>query len=133
MHEHLIFFDAECPFCHKAVRHILDIDVDQKFLFSTFESEAAKEIFVGPQEYLTRAQSLVLVENYRSTARQFYIRSRAIFRIYWIIGHGWGRVGFLSFFPCWFSDLFYRFVSAHRHQFRLKMPKGPVPQDRFLQ
>src|SRR3989344_5258445 len=102
MHEHIIFFDSECPFCHRSVRHILEIDVDRHFLFAPLAGETAKDILIGPQESLKEAQSLVLVENYASTDREFYVRSRAIFRIYWLVKHGWGIVGIFSFLPCWF-------------------------------
>ena len=132
MHEHIIFFDGECPFCHRTVRHLIEIDVDRHFLFAPLAGSTAKEILIGPQEPLTRAQSVVLVENYQSTKRCFYVRSRAIFRIYWIVKHGWELLGILSFLPCWFSDIFYRWLAAHRHQFKLKMKKEPGPQDRFL-
>ena len=132
MRDHIIFFDGECPLCHRAVRQIIEIDVDRRFLFASLNGETAAEILIGPQAPLKRAQSLVLVENYRSTAREFYIRSRALFRIYWLVGHGWGLIGILSFLPCWVGDLFYRWVAAHRHQFKLKFPQDPGPKDRFL-
>jgi predicted DCC family thiol-disulfide oxidoreductase YuxK len=132
MHEHIIFFDGECPFCHRSVRHIIDIDIDNHFLFAPLAGVTAREILIGPQEPLTRAQSLVLVENYQSTERNFYVRSKAIFRTYWLVGNSWGFVGILSFLPCWFSDLIYRWLAAHRHQFKLRMPKQPGPKDRFL-
>ena len=132
MHEHLVFFDGECPFCHRSVRHIIEIDVDRHFLFAPLSGVTAQDILIGPQEPLREAQSLILVENYQSSAREFYIRSRAIFRIYWHVGHGWGLVGVWSFFPCWFTDLIYRWLAAHRHQFKLKMSKELEPKDRFL-
>ncbi len=132
MAENIVFFDGECPLCHRAVRHIIEIDQDRKINFAPLSGETARKILSGPQESLTQAQSLVFVENVHSTQRQFYVRSRAIFRIYWVVGHGWGLLGILSFLPCWLTDLLYRWVAAHRHQFRLRIPTQPGPQDRFL-
>lgn len=132
MNEHIIFFDDECPFCHRSVRHIIEIDVDHHFLFAPLEGETAKDFLIGPQESLKRANSLVLVENYDSTARQFWVRSRAIFRIYWLVGRGWGLVGILSFLPGFLGDAIYRWLAAHRHQFKLKIPEAPGPKERFL-
>ena len=132
MDEHIIFFDAECPFCLRSVRHIIEIDIEHHFLFAPLGGETAQDILIGPQAPLRDAQSLVLAENYQSSGREFYIRSRALFRIYWHVGQGWGLVGILSFLPCWLTDLIYRWVAAHRHQFKLKMPQEPGPQDRFL-
>ncbi|MES2273307.1 MAG: DUF393 domain-containing protein [Chlamydiota bacterium] len=132
MHEHLIFYDDECPLCHKAVRQILEIDQDQCFLFAPLNGETADDVLSGPQAPLRRMNSLVLAENYRSTDRSFWIRSRAIFRVYWLIGRGWAVIGLLSFLPGWFGDLLYRWLAEHRHQFKLQMPEDPGPSDRFL-
>lgn len=132
MYEHLIFFDEECPLCHKSVQHIIDIDVAQRFVFAPLKGSTASDILVGPQEALRRANSLVLVENYQSTKRNFWIRSKAILRIYWLIGGKWRFLGVFAFFPGWIGDLFYRWVANHRHQFKLKMPNETRPKNRFF-
>jgi len=132
MSEHLIFFDETCPFCHKAVRAILEIDIYKRFVFSPLRGEMAQDLLIGPQKSLTKANSLVLVENYDSTERQFWIRFHAVYRIYWLTGNGWGIIGWLSFIPQWLGDFLYRWVAEHRHQFKLYMPEDPIPPDRFL-
>lgn len=132
MSKHLIFFDDECPFCHHSVCHILQIDREKRFLFAPLQGETARFILIGPQAPLRKAQSLILVENYQSTAREFYTRSRALFRIYWHAGRWWACLGALSFLPCWLGDTLYQWLAAHRHQFRLKMPQEPGPKERFL-
>lgn len=132
MGEHVIFFDETCPFCHQAVRNIIEIDIHKRFVFSPLQGDLAKELFVGPQKSLTKANSLVLVEHYQSTERQFWIRFHAICRTYWLTGNGWGVVGWLSFVPKWLGDFFYRWIAEHRHQFKLPMPETAVPRDRML-
>jgi|GEM_PF-719847 len=131
--EHLIFFDSECPLCRRAVKHILEIDVNERFLFAPLNGDAARDILTGPQRSLTQANSLILAESFRSTDRQFWIRSRAILRIYWLAGNGWGLVGILSFLPGWIGDFFYNWLAVHRHQFKLKVTDELGPADRFLQ
>jgi len=130
--EHLIFFDSDCPLCRRGVKHILEIDVYKRFAFAPLNGETAKDILTGPQRPLTQSNSLVLAENYRSTDRSFWTRSRAILRIYWLTGDGWGLVGILSFLPGWIGDFFYNWVAAHRHQFKLQVSEQLGPQDRFL-
>jgi predicted DCC family thiol-disulfide oxidoreductase YuxK len=132
MHEHLIFFDSQCPFCHRAVQSIIETDKKEHFLFAPLGGETASRILTGPLTPYTKSNSLILIENYRSTYRQFWIRSKAIFRIYWLIGEGWGILGWLSFLPSFIGDFFYRWFAEHRHQFKLKMSKEPGPPDRFL-
>ncbi len=132
MYEHLIFFDGECPFCHRAVRHIIEIDVAHHFLFAPLNGETARDILTGPQAPLKKANSLVLVENYQSTERQFWVRSKAVLRTYWLTGNGWGLIGIFSFLPAFLGDWIYRWLAAHRHQFKLKISQEPGPKGRFL-
>jgi len=132
MNDHLVFFDDRCPFCHRAVRHIIEIDEEKRFRFAPLRGETARATLTGPQESLKGANSIVLAENYQSTRRRFWIRSHAIFRIYWLVGNGWGLVGILSFLPSWLGDFFYKWLAAHRHQFTIEMPEAPGPSDRFL-
>lgn len=131
MYEHLVFFDGECPFCHRSVRHVIGIDKAKHFAFAPLNGKTADEILTGPQEALKRANSLILVENYQSTERKFWSASRAVLRIYWLVG-GWGIIGIFCFVPGFIGDPIYRWVAAHRHQFKLKMPDQPGPKERFL-
>ena len=132
MSESIIFFDQECPFCRRAVRQIINRDERANFLFAPLNGETAKEILIGPQARLALAQSIILVEDYRSDGRKFYIHSRAIFRIYWLIGGWWRLLGVFGFFPCWISDALYRYFAAHRHQFKLKNSQEIGPKERML-
>jgi len=132
MYEHVIFFDDECPLCHKAVRHLIEIDEKKEFAFAPLNGKTAARILVGPLESYRHVNSLVLLEQYQSSARRFWIRSRAVFRTYWLTGGQWTLLGIFSFLPGCFGDFFYRWLAEHRHQFKLRMPKEPWPADRFL-
>lgn len=113
------------------MKHVIEIDDDKVFRFAPLRGSTAQEILTGPQTPLKSANSLVLAENYESTGRKFWVRSHAILRIYWLVGHGWGLVGILSFLPSRLGDFFYKMFAAHRHQFKLMLP--PLePKDRFL-
>ena len=132
MNDHIVFFDDECPLCHRAVRYLMEIDENKILLFAPLRGQTAKEILTGPQIGLKNANSLIFAENYRSTERRFWIRSHAMFRIYWLVGNGWGFIGVLSFLPKWIGDPFYNWFAAHRHQFKLKIPQASGSPDRFL-
>ena len=132
MHKHVIFFDHECPLCCRAIQHVMEIDKQGVFVFAPLGGETADKILVGPLRPYRSMNSLVLLENYQSTERQFWIRSKSILRIYWLVGQGWGIVGWLSFLPSWIGDFFYSWVAEHRHQFKLKPSKELGPAERFL-
>lgn len=130
--EHLIFFDHECPLCHRAVRRLIELDTDELFLFAPLNGKTAQDILIGPQKPLTRANSLILAEHYQSTMRKFWVRARALLRVYWLLGQGWELIGILSFLPAKLVDPFYRWMANHRHQFKLKISEKPGPASRFL-
>jgi predicted DCC family thiol-disulfide oxidoreductase YuxK len=132
MHEHLILFDPECPFCHKEVKRILEIDVNKHFLFAPVHGEMSKDILSGPQKHLAQGNGLIVVENYLSTNREFWIRSQAIYRAYWLVGDGWELSGLLCFIPNFLGDFLFRKRGVHRHQFKIKIGENPIPQDRIL-
>lgn len=129
---HLIFFDDRCPYCHRSVRYLIEIDTTKKLQFASFRGNTAKEILTGPLAYLRKGNSLVLAELYQSTERQFYSHFHALLRAHWICGNGWGLVGIFSFLPKQLGNFFYNAFAAHRHQFTLEIPELPGPQDRFL-
>ncbi len=132
MKQQIVFFDDRCPFCHRAVRHIVEIDEKKMFRFAPLRGETARTMLTGPQGLLAKANSIVLVEDSDSTFRKFWVRSHAMFRIYWLVGNGWGLVGMLSFLPKWVGNFFYNWLAAHRHQFTLDIPETPYPMDRHL-
>lgn len=132
MDEHLVFYDSACPFCDRSVRHLLQIDKKKHLLFAPLQGKTAQDVLCGPQKKLLKIDSLILVENYQSTEREFRRESSAILRIYWILGGAWKILGVFSFFPSFIGDFFYRKFAAHRHKFKLEMCQEGLPLDRFL-
>lgn len=132
MYEHLIFFDDECPFCRAQIKKIIKIDGEKNFRFAPLRGETAKDVLSGPQEKLKKSNSLVLAEDYQSTARRFCIRAKAVFRIFWILGGQWKLIGGLSFLPAWLIDPFYRLFAEHRHKYKLKIEESLEPEERFF-
>ncbi len=132
MNEHLIVFDGDCPFCHSTVRHILAIDRNLCFLFTSLNGGEARILLAEEYERYIQANTLVLIENYRLPQSRRFIRSRAIFRIYWLVGGRWKWIGALSLLPSFMGDFMYRLFALYRHRLNVKMPKEPVPEDRFL-
>jgi predicted DCC family thiol-disulfide oxidoreductase YuxK len=130
--DHILFFDHECPFCVRSIRQIIQQDPEHKFAFAPLRGETAKEVLSGPQSPLKKANSLVVVENWRSTDRKFWIKSRAMLRVYWLLGGQWKLFGCFSLFPKFLGDFIYDQVSAHRHQFRLRPDQEIGPEERFL-
>ena len=130
MSEHLIFFDGDCALCHRLVTYLMTIDPQKKLAFAPLEGETAQEILIGPNAHYVRENTLILVENFRSDKRDFWIRSQAIFRIYWLLNSRW--IGWLCYLPGWFCDAAYRSVAKHRHRLNFGWERQEFKNDRFL-
>lgn len=126
---HLVFYDNECPYCRKAIGRIIKMDKGKLFQFAPLNGETAQKILTGPLAFYANANSVVLLENYESTDREFFIRAQAALRIYWLMGK---FLGIFAFLPSWMTDPFYRKIAEHRHKFKLKYADEIVPKDRFL-
>ncbi len=130
MDEHLIFYDADCAVCHQAVKYLLKLDTSKSFLFAPIRGETADEILVGSNAVYKKLDTIVLIEDFRSDAREFWIRSQAIFRIYWLLKRYW--IGWLCFLPAWLCDWIYRQVAKHRHHLKFGWERPEFQNDRFL-
>ncbi|NGX50823.1 MAG: hypothetical protein K1060chlam2_00674 [Chlamydiae bacterium] len=106
---HLIFYDDQCPFCQRSVKHVQKID--KKGIF-TFESlSRAKELL---KEREIPRNTLILVENFEEPHPRIWIRARGAFRILWLIGSWRKIIGVLCFLPGVLIDPFYRLVALLR-------------------
>lgn len=130
MSKHLVFYDADCDFCYRAVLHLIKLDKKNELLFAPLEGETARDVLTGPNARYMHENSLVLFEDFRSDSRELYIRSRAIFRIYWLLGNRW--LGWISFLPHRFCDWIYQGVAKHRHRLRFGWERSEFKGDRFL-
>jgi predicted DCC family thiol-disulfide oxidoreductase YuxK len=128
----IIFFDSECPFCYQAVQKILRADTRHLFHFAPLKGETAQNLFIGPYAFYRAVNSLILVEHPYSTTRRFWIYGQAVSRIGWLLGGGHSLYGVFSFLPSWLTDPMYKFVAAHRHQFKLRIPTMPIPAPKLL-
>ncbi len=136
MPKHLVFYDGECGFCDRVVQILLKVDKERIFAFAPLQGATAEELLKDMAPEDRSADSMVLVENYQdASARQYHIRSMAVFRTCWLLGGFWKSVGWKFYLPPWMFDWFYNIVARNRH--RLLPPTAcviPDPEDneRFL-
>ena len=99
MTRYVIFYDEDCGLCDMCMRFVLKRDLEKRFLFASLTGKTAeKELF---KDYLA-LDSLILLED-----TQIFIRSRAIFRLLWLLG------GFYTIFGVLVSAdlmLFWQFI-----------------------
>jgi predicted DCC family thiol-disulfide oxidoreductase YuxK len=135
MKQHLILYDSDCMMCDQRVKWLFKRDRKHIFFFSPLQEETAK-MWLGklPPEPV-KIDSLILIEEFRSSAPQLLLRGKAILRILWLLGGAWTVVGVLHFLPSCLYDWAYRIIARHRHRFngsqQCQLP-DPNLKDRFL-
>lgn len=126
----LVFFDSECKLCRKSVHTLIKIDTEKKLVFAPLNGKTADDKLIGKFSYLKHQNSLVLIENPHG---HIWLRGRAVFRIFWLLGGKWKLIGWFYMMP--FVDFFYRQVARHRHRFSSKDDFEALMEkerDRFL-
>jgi predicted DCC family thiol-disulfide oxidoreductase YuxK len=113
---HLVLFDDTCSLCWRSVHKIRAWDKKKQFLFSPIMGDMAKMVLKDTWKKYKDANTLILIENYRSSSPKKWIKGRAVMRILWLIG-GWRKlVGWMAFVPLG-VDQVYAFIAKRRHRF----------------
>ena len=115
--KHLVFYDGECGLCDKTVRFLLKVDKREMFAFAPLQGEKAKILLRHIPEEFKSEDSLVLVENFDSKDRQYYVLGKAVLRILWNLGGLWKLLGWMYVLPSFLFDYLYRIVARNRKKF----------------
>lgn len=133
--DHLVFYDGTCGLCDQIVQLILHYDTRETFSFAPLEGSTAKKMLEAVPPEMKTADSLILIEDYRSSNPKFFILGKGALRICWLLGGFWAVPGILSWLPPFFYDWSYRLLAKNRHRFFKNtscfVPKQEL-QHRFL-
>jgi predicted DCC family thiol-disulfide oxidoreductase YuxK len=127
--QYIIFFDADCAFCRKAVMKIFQADKKESFLFSPLKGATFIEVAKEQRDYLFSLNTLVLVKNPFSERPEIKVRSEAVKEIFWLLGGKYKILAILS--SLFFADLFYQWIAGNRT--KVHPDKGvALPANRLL-
>ncbi len=132
---HLVFYDGECGFCDHVVQFLLRRDNSQIFSFAPLQGSTAKELLKNLPKKYWNEDSLVLIQNYKTSEQRFYILGKAALRILWLLGGRWSLLGWISFLPGWLYNWIYRIIAKNRHRLFNKAAcviPDPNSKNRFL-
>jgi len=104
---HRLFYDTSCPLCRASIEHVIRRDTGHIFLYAGLDSPLV------PPEY-RNGDTVVLLEE-TPEGHRLWVRTRAIFRIYWLLGGAYRLIGWLSYLPGWLLDPVYRLIARHRY------------------
>lgn len=109
---HLIFYDPHCQFCCTWVDILLRLDKQKIFRFAALDGKTSAHVL---KEHLRKMNTLVLIENFQKK-EYYWIRAKAVFRIFFLLGGYWKCLGMLSYLPSYLIDPFYRLIALLRNR-----------------
>ena len=127
----IILFDGVCNLCNNSVQFIIKRDQKQRFLFTSLQSDAARDILLQFQLKNSEMDSIILIEN-----GKIYQKSDAILKIVKHLNGLWKiNYGFIII-PKFIRDLVYTTIAKKRYQWFGKRDVCMIPtkelQMRFL-
>ncbi len=90
---------------------LLKIDKNKLLLFAPLKGITAKEELKGINP---KVDSLVFLENFQSSKKKALIRSKAVFRLFWLLGGIWRLIGWTYILPPFFCDWVYVLIAKNR-------------------
>ena len=102
----IVFFDANCLLCSRFVNILLKFD-KQKFYYSGFDSEVAKDIL--PDRLRHEPQTIVFYQDEESL-----VKSKAVLKLIRELSFPWTILGVFGILPTSLTDLIYNWVASHR-------------------
>lgn len=133
MAPHLVFYDGNCGFCDHSVQVLLKLDKKEIFAFAPLQGETANQLLQALPPEDKNEDTFVLVENYQSPNRKYYILGQGALRVFWLLGGIWKLIGWISWLPPFLYNWVYRLIARNRHLFFGESCTLPTEnQNRFL-
>jgi len=127
----IILFDGVCNLCNSSVNFIIKHDKKKKFIFTSLQSDAAKEILLQFQTKKLNMDSILLIEN-----GTIYKKSTAVFKILKHLNSGYKLLYFLIIVPEFIRDFLYDKIATRRYKWFGKSENCMIPKkelkSRFL-
>jgi len=116
MGKHLVFYDGNCGLCDHIVQFILHHDKSEQFDFAPLQGSTATLKLKDLPPEMKSADSLVLIQNYKNSNKQYLLFGKGAFRICWLLGGIWKIPGAISWLPSCLYDWGYRLIAKNRHR-----------------
>ena len=107
----IILFDGVCNLCNSSVNFIIKHDKKKKFIFTSLQSDAAKEILLQFPSKKLSLDSIVLIEN-----GIIYKKSTAALKILKHLNSGYKLLYFFIIIPDFIRDFVYNQVAKNRYK-----------------
>jgi len=127
----IILFDGICNLCNSSVNFIIKHDKKKKFIFTSLQSDAAKEILLQFQTKKLNMDSILLIEK-----GNIYEKSTAALKISKHLNSGYKLLYFFIIAPKFIRDFLYDKIATNRYKWFGKSENCMIPKkelkSRFL-
>ena len=127
----IILFDGVCNLCNSSVQFIIKRDKKKQFLFTSLQSDAARDILLQFQLKNSEMHSILLIEN-----EKIYQKSDAILKIVKHLSGMWKMSYGFIIIPKFIRDYVYMLIAKNRYRWFGKREVCMIPtkelQMRFL-
>ena len=107
----IILFDGVCNLCNNTVNFIIKHDKNNKFLFASLQSDAAKEILLQFNLNKNLLNTIILVQN-----EQVYEYSTAVLLITKDLNGFWKHLNVFLIIPKKLRDFVYNIIAKNRYR-----------------
>ncbi len=107
----VVLFDGICNLCNSSVRFLLKHDTREKFLFSSIQSDASKNLLLHQNRKIREMNSILLIED-----GQIHEKSEAVLRIASQLRFPWNMGSALRIIPLKLRDGIYDWVARNRYR-----------------
>lgn len=118
----IILFDGVCNLCNSSVNFIIKHDKKKQFIFTSLQSDAAKEILLQFPTKNLNLDSILLIEK-----EIIYEKSTAVLRISKELNIGYKLLYSLIIIPKFIRDWIYNIIAKNRYKWFGKKEQCMVP------
>lgn len=111
---HIVFFDGKCGLCDHVVQWVLKADTKNIFYFAPLQGITAEATLSHLPASIRKADSMVLIENYKTKDQKIYLFGKGVFRTLWLLGGAYKALGWPFFLPSFLYDWLYWIVAKNR-------------------
>lgn len=124
---YIILFDGVCNLCNSSVQFVLKYDKKNRFLFTSLQSDAAKELLLQykvNKKIIYDLNSIVLLKN-----DSVYVESDAILHIIKEFNYPLKIMYYFKYIPKIIRDFIYKIISKNRYKWFGKRDKCMMPSE----
>lgn len=118
----IVLFDGVCNLCNSSVLFILKYDKGQHFVFTTLQSDVARELLLHYPKEIMEKDSILLIKN-----NSVYTESTAALLIAKEFSGIWTLLQFFWIVPKFIRDFVYGFIAKNRYKWFGKKDNCSIP------